>query len=139
MTPAAKTSLDVHRSRRAWPCYRLFMVVAVLIVVGVVLLLRTEAANLYLMRFFRDLSFAQRVAEIRGDTSTAVIMMASGLSEDPYGLLPTTLQQGNGESITADELAGMTGEHGAAIWLSIQGRVYAVDKAKALYGFVYNP
>lgn len=88
-----------------------------------------EDSQLFLMRFFRNLSRAKTRARLYGDNNALVAVM-TGYEEQ----LAIPEAEEDGMRFTLEELAEYDGVAGSPIYLGIMGRVYDVSKGAAFYG-----
>ena len=88
-----------------------------------------EDTQLFLMRFFRNLSRAKTRARLYGDNNALVAVMAG--YEDQ---LEIPDDDDDGMRFTLEDLASFDGVAGSPIYLAIMGRVYDVTAGAAFYG-----
>ncbi|KAL3821752.1 hypothetical protein ACHAXA_000251 [Cyclostephanos tholiformis] len=95
-----------------------------------VLLARVDY-NLFLMKFFRNLSRSKARARLHGN-KLAMIPVMLGI-EEPMKI-KDDVDAENAMTITRDQLEEMDGHDGAPLYLSIRGRVYDVTAGSKFYG-----
>lgn len=129
-TPAAAPKGCVRKCL-GWACYVTAVSVAVLAVGGFGLKhFYEEETNMFLMRFFRDLSRSKAHARLHGDASgLSVVNVLAGQEE----LLPLKDPEDDGMYMSPEQLKEFNGENGAPIYLAIMGRIYDVTRGKSFY------
>ena len=90
--------------------------------------------NLFMMRFFRDLSRAKARRRLhRNDAALITLMLGN---EEPMGPKTVRDDDTDGFTLTAAELADMNGQGDppSPLYLSIKGRIYDVTAGQKFYG-----
>lgn len=87
--------------------------------------------NLFLMKFFRNLSRSKARARLHGN-KFAMIPVMLGL-EEPLTFTDYDRQTESTMTVTREQLAEMDGFDGAPLYLSIKGRVYDVSAGARFY------
>eukprot|EP00039_Didymoeca_costata_P020562 m.341676 g.341676 ORF g.341676 m.341676 type:complete len:467 (+) comp20340_c0_seq1:83-1483(+) len=111
-------------------CRLLFWLVGLvsLVILGCYTIYYNET-QLFLMRFFRDLSRSKAHARLHGNNN-ALMMMLAGKEE----ILPLKESNEDGYRMTLEELAKFNGEDDSPLYLAILGRIYDVSAGKSFYG-----
>eukprot|EP00041_Stephanoeca_diplocostata_P032701 m.1055576 g.1055576 ORF g.1055576 m.1055576 type:complete len:479 (+) comp24193_c0_seq2:95-1531(+) len=87
-----------------------------------------DEMQMFLMRFFRDLSRAKAHMRLHGN-GHAIMTVLTG-NED---LLPINEAPDDGFKMSAEELREFNGLDGAPLYLAIMGRIYDVSRGSAFY------
>jgi predicted heme/steroid binding protein len=88
--------------------------------------------NIFLMKFFRNLSRSKARARLNGN-KFAMIPVMLGL-EEPLTFTDYDQETESGMTVTREQLAEMDGFDGAPLYLSIKRRVYDVSAGARFYG-----